>query len=212
MLIQAIGTSARYRESAEHMLIHMRALDASLSQSVEIFAQERGTDYFININRLDRKAPAELSLAIRSLKDEIDDKYSQLGQIAGLVDHVSGLVGRASSLDVRGNRWLLASVPFPGRNPAYAGADDGCFESSIALYLGLSPFPIFGKNIAYAEEATSRSLGRYGLGAFAYLFLALRPELAFGGMVPGEIAHGGLPRPIAQRPLQIAGDGSLVLS
>ncbi|HSA60308.1 MAG TPA: hypothetical protein VLJ37_11560 [bacterium] len=211
ILIQSIGISASYRLAAERLLAQAWRLDAHLCGAVEAVPAEGRADYFLNLDRLDWKASREIFLEIRGHKEGLEPDHSLLGHVAGLVDYISHLTTNLLPLTCRGNPRLLASVPASGSGLSYAGIDGPTFEWSIALYMGISPFPVFGLNIPYADDGIARSLSPFGFGAVTYLTLALQPELATDRHVPAEITRDGFSRPVARPRLEVLADRSLVL-
>lgn len=209
-LIQSIGTSACYRESAERLLSQVWTLDTHLCQAIDAVPTAAGADYFLDLSLLDWHRSREIFMAIRAHKDEIDASHPHLGHVVSLVDYVSHMTTNLLPMSPQKRR-LLASVSAAGNALEYCGAGGSSFEWSMAIYFGLSPFPVFGVNVSYEDEAVVKSLGRFGLGAAPYLTIALRPELAYGYSVPAEIARDGVDRPVVRMPLELLLDGSFVL-
>jgi hypothetical protein len=209
-LIQAIAASGSYRLAAERLLDQAWSLDAHLCPAFEAIPVERGADYFLNLKRLDWNRSREIFVAIRRKKNEVDSRYPLLGHAAEIVDYVSHMTTNIFAMRDPG-RNLLASAPNSGIAVTYKGFKEFPFCWSLALHMGLSPFPIFGTNIFYEEEAVASSLAGFGLGTLLYLTLALHPELARDGLSPPETVRDGVPRPVSQRPLEIRSDGSIVL-
>ncbi|HSA60176.1 MAG TPA: hypothetical protein VLJ37_10890 [bacterium] len=213
-LIQALADSPAYRSAGSLLLGDVCAFDAHLGHAGIARPAEGRTDYFLDCRQMDLPAVREIFLAIRARKDEIEAGSPLLAPVASLVDYFCHMTANVLPLTDREPRLFAsvaegdAEITFP-----WESNETRAFEWSVAVYLGLSPLPVFGYGLQYSDPRVIRSLSTFGLGVFSYLHYAIVPALAaHQGMIPHDIAVTVANRPIAPALIQRQGDGSYVLT
>jgi len=208
-LIQAISSSSNYHIAAQQLLALTWHQDARLSNAIEAQPTESGADYFLNPGLLLTSDSQEIFLAIRAHKEMIESQFPLLSHAASLIDYVAQYTTNLLPMMSR-EKNRLASTSAAGEILHYHSIESELsFEWSIALYMGLSPFPTFGVNIPYGDERVVRFLRRFGFGAFVYLSLACDPELARDGNLPLQMTHEKVSRPVASVPVRRGAYGSI---
>lgn len=213
-LIQAVTDSHGYRCMGSDLLGDVCEFDAHLGKAGIARPAEGRTDYYFDCRQMDLNAVREVFVRIRARKDEIEEKFPLLAPVASLVDYFGHMTANVLPLTDCVPRLYAsvaqgdAEITFPWQEK-----EQRAFEWSAAVYLGLSPLPVFGHGLDYADPRVIRSLSAFGMGVFSYLYYTVVPALAaHQGAIPPEIAITVAHRPVARAPIVRQDDGSYVLS
>jgi hypothetical protein len=210
-LIQAFAQSPAYRGAGSGLLTDVCEFDAHLGPAGVAQPGEGHTDYFLNCRQLNLNALQPVFRRIRARTEEIERECPLLAPAALLLDHICHMaVNILPGTDAKPR--FFASVEDGDTEISFPWDRKGSVERSFAIYLGLSPLPIFGYGVKHEDPRVIRTLSAFGMGVFGYLYYAVVPALAaHQGMIPADIAVTAAHRPIARAPIVRQGDGSYVL-
>lgn len=196
-LFRAVSSSAGYRSRAEGLLARTNQLDGLLGQAVIAEPTSHGEAYRFDASRYDQREGHPLFCAIRREKEAIERDFPLLFNVAELSDYVCHMATNFLMNVDRAPRTIALVGPEPEREIRYHNAEKGGFETSLAAYMGLSPFPVFGVNIDYTRPQTVDAFRHFGFGVFTYLNLILNPNVAWSQGLPSSFHHDFLERPVA---------------
>lgn len=211
-LIQAVAASSDYRASAERLLEQVCRLDNLLSQAIVAEMVSGVEAYIFDPDLYNRRKGTDIFRQIRKEADSIQSHFSLLSDVAEWPNYVSHMTANVlCAYDQK--RHMVATIDSgPEREIVYQNLNAMTYEWALATYMGLSPLPVFGINIDCARPEVANFLSQSGLGTFVYLHLALNPACLLGDMLPQELDHQGIPRPVASLPILREPDGSLTLA
>jgi hypothetical protein len=213
-LIQAMTDSHAYRCAGSDLLADVCEFDAYFGQAGVAEPAEGRTDYLIDCRQMNLSAVREVFLRVRARKERFESEFPLLVPAASFVDYFCHMAANVLPLTDKKPR-LYASVTGQDAEIIYPWQHDEkrAFEWSVAVYLGLSPLPVFGYGLNYADPRVIRSLSAFGLGVFSYLHYTVVPALAASqGVIPQEIATTVVHRPVARAPILRQDDGSYALT
>jgi hypothetical protein len=210
-LVQALASPGDYRTHAESLLASSRQLDGYLSLAISAEPTSYGEIYRYDAALYDRRAGHPLFVKIRKEKEEIEQKFRLLFDVAELTDHICHMATNFLPMVDRKPRTIASVSPEPERQVRYHNIERGGFPMSLACYLGLSPFPVFGVNIDYARPEAVDAFGAFGFGVFTYLNLVLNPNVVWAGGLPASFDHESLERPVVHARILRDTDGSILI-
>lgn len=209
-LIQALGASGAYRGAAQELMSLAVDFDVQLSQlAVNVPREGIRSDHFIDFARLDFEEARKGFLAIRRKMGEMGERFPLLLPSWQLIDHISH--HSTNVLSFMGIPGPVAFTSSKGILLNYPHVDKPAYQWSLAVYLGLSPFPLFGEHLDYEAQPVIRYLSRFGFGVFVFLYLAVHPQIAAEGRLPSKIIYRDQRRPVAPADVHFLADGSIVL-
>jgi len=212
-LIQAMTDSHGYRSVGSDLLVDLCEFDAHLGNAGVARPAEGRTDYLLDCRQMDLQAVRSVFLRIRARKEEIESQFPLLAPAASFLDYFCYMTANVLPLTDKEPRLFAsvahgdAEISFPWRD-----SEKRAFEWSVAVYLGLSPLPVFGYGLDYADPRVVRSLSVFGMGVYSYLYYAVVPALAaHQGIIPSAVAVTSAHRPIARASIDRQTDGSYLL-
>jgi hypothetical protein len=213
-LIEAMTDSHAYRCIGSELLTDVCEFDAHFGNAGVAEPAEGRTDYHIDCRRMDLPAVREIFLRARARKERIESEFPLLAPAASFLDYFCHMTANVLPLTDKKPRHYAsvsggdAEIVYPWQK-----SENRAFEWSVAVYLGLSPLPLFGYGLDYADPRVIRSLSAFGMGVFSYLHYTVVPALAVSqGIIPPEIAHTVAHRPVARAPILRQSDGSYALT
>jgi hypothetical protein len=203
-LLQELGAGGPMRDAAEQLADQVVALDAVLTDVIELNAVRDPGTALLNVDRIDPGRLYPIFLQIRELKNNVfadDHPMAPVAQLADFVAHTTCNVLPNEARRVR----PLATYAFDESRLSYLSQSehedvDAGYVQMLAFYLGLSPFPMTRPLLHYFNQATHHDLelGRFGFGVFVYMALALDPNQLELGQLPARVSFRESSRRVAQ--------------
>lgn len=204
--LQTLRGSPDYLNQSTDLLRHALDFDFHLATITQGIIENGGTNYYLDDRKLDSQRAYEVFSRIRRQKTEIEASFPHLFHAASLLDYTCHMTVNVLPM-LRRNPRLFARLDSEG-TLTFPWATQNGHEYSLAVYLGLSPFPIFLKDLNTSNPKTTAALSPFGLGVYAYLAYIVIPELSLIG-IPDDLRQQFNARPIANGNLQKETDGSL---
>ena len=196
-----------YLAQATDLLRDTLALDFHMATASVAKPGPEGTDFYLDCRQIreDREAAEAVFLRIRAKRDHIDQTCPLLSRAAGLLDYTAQMLVNIMPMTERKPRPYARIAP--DGSLSFPWPQVNSVEGSFAIYLGLSPFPVFLDRLDHKDPRVAATLAPFGFGMFPYLAIMVIPELAEEG-IPSDIRQQWSARPIAQACIRQASDGS----
>jgi len=206
--LRALRGSPDYLRQTTDLLSNALEFDFHLATMSQAIPENGGRSYLLDYQKRDAERAYEVFLKIRQQKTEIEAGFPHLLHAASLLDYTCHMTVNVLPMLQR-KPSLVARLSAEGTPSFPWGAQRG-HEYSLAVYLGLSPFPLFLNDLNTSHPQTVAALSPFGLGVYAYLAYIVIPELTFFG-IPEDLRQQFKARSIVQGNLQRETDGSLRL-
>lgn len=199
-----------YLAQATELLRDTLALDFHLATASVAEPGPEGTDFYLDCRQIhdDWEAAEEVFLRIRHKCENIAEKFPLLLHAAGLLDYTAQMLVNIMPTTERKPRPYARIAP--DGSLSFPWSQVNSVEGSFAIYLGLSPFPMFLDRLDHGNPNVAATLAPFGFGVFPYLAVMVIPELALQG-IPPDIHRQWSARPIARACVRNASDGSFFL-
>jgi len=206
----AMATQVLYRAAADTLLENTCAFDAVISDAIVVEPGDQAATYSFDKSLFNLPRARAVFLKIREQRNAMQGQLPLLSSVENLVDTVAHMTTNIIAVADQSPR-RIAEVSNDGLQLTHHKIDTPSYEWSLALYMGISPLPIFGMNIPVEEAVVATQLAAFGFGAFTYLYLLCHPESLQTDHLPAELPYYEIPRPIAAAPIYRQADGSLAL-
>ncbi len=210
-LSEAMATAVLYRAAADTLLENTCVLDAVISDAIAVEPGDQAATYSFDRSLFDSARARDVFLKIREQRKALQAQRPLLSAVENLVDYIAHMTTNVIAKSAQSPR-RIAEVSNDGLQITYHEIDTPSYEWSLALYMGISPLPIFGTNIPVEEAAVATQLASFGFGAFTYLYLLCHPDTLQEDRLPADLPYYDFPRPIAAAPIYRNEDKSLTLS